>query len=272
MPAYYNIPVSLLNSCQGEKVVIRSRDAGELSRHLSRMDLDKVVNLQLLSLRHDPAEVSRLPEHLGVNLVIEEVNSEFPLLYRYVDLVNSRPMLVTVPAEPGCANAVKVAVSIGFPVRLQIGQPDEQVWQELADIRDYYLHQATVCQPIEFFHSLLLSYYLDSPVTLWAIQEEDPSISRYINDDGTWSVPSRTMGEDRLDPDRFVGAFRGKLLARGAQCVACSFFDRCSGYFKLPDPAFDCHNAWALLEGIRQAAGELKEYRTQGGVSKGRNR
>jgi hypothetical protein len=60
---------------------------------------------------------------------------------------------------PGFGNVVKLAVSLNCAVKIEGGQPDESLVAELQRLARFYLHQSTVSEPIEFFHSLFLAMY-----------------------------------------------------------------------------------------------------------------
>jgi hypothetical protein len=145
---------------------------------------------------------------------------------------------ITIPLVSGFSKAVKLAISLRYAVKLEVRQPDEDLLQELESVLDLYLHLSAVNQPIEFFHSLLLSFYRNEPVSLWEITENDQATLRYIGDDGS-----------AIDVD---------FNSETRECHECEFRDRCRGYFKFPDRDYNCDGVKRLFRTLAQTAHELK--------------
>ena len=104
-----------------------------------------------------------------------------------------------------------------------------------------YLHQSTVSEPIEFFHSLFLAFYHRDPVTLWTIQEEDPSLVRYITDTGEETMPGRLAGMGvPADFSAFVQEMQRGPAGEEGECAGCEFRLQCQGYFKWPLREYRC--------------------------------
>ena len=162
-------------------------------------------------------------------------------LYGYAKLLDNHPVRISIPVEPGFEKAVKLASSLQLAVRLKIGQPPPTLIESLARLLDDYLHKGMIAQPIECFHSLLLGLCRDEPVDLWAIQEEDPALVRYIDEQGTERLPGRLSGlACGPAPEDFLADWSARLLAEGAECADCPFFAPCRGYFKWPRRGYDC--------------------------------
>ena len=130
---------------------------------------------------------------------------------------------------------------------------------ELQQLARFYLHQATVTEPVEFFHSLFQALYHRSPVNLWTIQEEDPFLVRYITDQGEETVPGRLAGAAL--PQEFSTVVQqlqeGPTVGEG-ECPGCEFLLNCQGYFKWPRREYRCDGVKALLHILLSAAEELR--------------
>jgi hypothetical protein len=48
-----------------------------------------------------------------------------------------------------------------------------------------------------------------------------------------------------------------RLVDEGAECAACRWQTLCAGYFKWPDPAYDCAGVKRLFALIESAADEI---------------
>src|SRR4029453_7395373 len=160
----YNIPVHLVPTYRGREILVRSQDPAALVQALPDGDLDKLVGVQLLSLAADVDTLANWGYGVPVELVMLSPETEFPLLYRHAKLLDKHPVRVSIPALPGLFKAVKVASSLGVPVKLEVGQPEPDTIEALQSVLDFYLHHPSVSQPVEFFHTSLLSFYNQAPV------------------------------------------------------------------------------------------------------------
>ena len=200
-------------------------------------------------------------EHaVPVDLVVQDPEADLPLLYRYSPLLAERPVRVSVPVAPGFSKVVKLALSLNFAVKLERSQPEPAVIEELLQVAGLYLHQSTVSQPVEYIHSMFLAFYRGDPVTLWAVQEEDPPRNRYITDQGEETISRRFAGVDlKYGIASFIKEFTEELLSEKQECSDCEFFESCSGYFKWPRKEYRCDGVKALFQTLKDAAEELRE-------------
>lgn len=239
---------------------MRSAHPHQLIAQLGPEDLDHLAYVQLSSLPSDTDCLIHWAKNLAFELLLDDPAKDFARLYRYAKLLDNHPVRVSLPVVTGFEKAVKLALSLHFAVRLQISQPTPELIEQLTRLLDDYLHRPTVSQPIEYFHSVLLGLCHREPVSLWAIQEEDPALIRYIDDQGDERLPGKLAeaeaGSD--DPAAFVDRWRGNLLAEGAECADCPFFALCLGYFKWPHRDYDCGGVKSLFHTLQQAADELR--------------
>jgi hypothetical protein len=116
-----------------------------------------------------------------------------------------------------------------------------------------------VSQPVEFIHSIFWSFYNKSPVTLWAIQEEDPAHVRYITDMGAETLSRRFAGSAlEYGVASFIREFTEALFNEKQECGNCAFFENCAGYFKWPRRDYRCEGVKDLFQTLRASAGELR--------------
>jgi hypothetical protein len=258
----YNIPVSLVEVYRGRKMIVRARDSSGLVEALSESDFDNLLYVQLLSLDADVDALADWGFGAPVDVALGEPATEFPKLYRHAKLLDKHPVRVSMPVAPGFSKAVKVATALNFAIRLEPAQPAleaPEVMEESFDVLDFFLHHPSVSQPVEYFHSALLSFYNQQAVTMWAIQEEDPTQVRYVTDDGVETISPRFAGAASGDLTSFVAGFQRALLTGESECRECEFWERCGGYFKWPRREFDCGGVKAVFQTLREAAGELRE-------------
>lgn len=264
----YHIPLNLVAAYRERKIIVRAQDPEELVKALSERDGENLVGVQLLSLTADADALADWGYATPVELAMLQPEAEFPLLYRHAKLLDKHPVRVSIPVTPGLNQAVKVATSLQFGVKLELGQPDPTAIEELRAALDFYLHHSSVSQPIEYFHSALLSFYHRAPVTLWDIQEEDPVSLRYVTDDGRETVARRlvngsvgsagSVGNVPGDLGAFVANLKAELLTEHSECSNCEFFANCGGYFKWPRKDFACDGVKTVFRTLREAAGELE--------------
>ena len=227
----YHIPMTLVAAYRGRRVIVRSQDPTALVKVLPESELENLVGVQLLSLTTDADALADWGYAVPVELAMLHPETEFPLLYRHAKLLDKHPLRVAIPVVPGFSKAVKIATSLQFGVKLEVGQPDPATVEELHTVLAFYLHHSSVSQPIEYFHSTLLSFYHRDPVTLWDIQEEDPASLRYITEDGQETIARRfvsgNVGTVAGDLDAFLTDLKAAVLAEEEECSHCEFFANC---------------------------------------------
>ena len=255
----YNIPVSLVEAYRGRKMIVRAWDSLELVEALSERDFDNLLYVQLLSLTADVDALADWGFGAPVDITLREPATEFPKLYRHAKLLDKHPVRVSMPVARGFSAAVKVAAALNFAVRLEPAQPAPEMMEELFGVLDFFLHHPSVTQPVEYFHSALLTFYDQQSVMLWAIQEEDPTLVRYVTDDGVEIISPRFAGSPPPgDTASFLDEFQRVLLAERGQCYGCEFFENCGGYFKWPRRDYDCAGVKIVFRTLKEAAGELR--------------
>jgi hypothetical protein len=240
-------------------MIVRSHDPSEIVLNVTDGDRGDISFIRLLSLTGEIDVLMGWGYGIPVDLVVSDPFRDLPLLYRYAPLLEVHPIRVSVPLVPGFGNVVKLAVSLGFAVKVEGGQPEESLSDELQRIARFYLHQSTVSEPIEFFHSLFLAFYHQDPVTLWIIQEEDPSLIRSITDRGEESLPGRLAGEgDNQGLSTFLRELLDGTAAEPGECAGCEFLRHCLGYFKWPRKEYRCDVVKGLMYTLYSAAEELR--------------
>lgn len=254
----YNIPLALAVAYRGRNTVVRARDPSELVYGLTAADLKRLSYVQVVAPGRGVEALRSWAPPVPVDVVMRHPERDFPLLYEYTPLLGRRPVRVSIAAVPGFDKAARLASALQLPVKLEVVQPDQASLEALLRVADHYLHHATAAQPIEFLHSLFLAFYRGGRITLWELQEEDPALFRYLTEQGD-EVLSGRLPEIRLGGDgaSFVTRHKAKLLAAGAECCGCDFFDTCAGYFKLPSSQYECGGVRRLLQSLREAAQEL---------------
>jgi hypothetical protein len=226
--------------------VVRSAD--DFARCL-RAPAPGVEWLQVEGLIGDPdvwALAAQGQIAIPLDVVLDDPATEFSALYRLVDVGLVRSVRLTMPAKPGFMKALRLAVSLHFPVRLLAVQPDRETLAELTEAAQLYLHDSMVETPVEFFHSLLAAFRGLADGTLWSFLEEDPA-----------TFSRRDSNGQPLHPADFVETRLARLVAEGSECATCRWQSVCAGYFKWPDPAYDCHGVKELFTIIEASAEEI---------------
>jgi hypothetical protein len=249
----------MVGEFRSRPVIVRSDRASELVAGVSGEDLKHLVCVQLLCLDGEVDELIHWGDMVPVDLVMRDP-AEFPKLYRYSDLLDNHPVRVSIPVAPGCYKAVKLAVSLNFAVKLVITQqPDKALIEEMAQVLELYLHRSNVAQPVDYFHSTFMSFYHGQAGNLWSVQEEDPTLFRYVTDEGKETISPRLNGFTvGTDYGEVLAGSQRALLAERGECESCEFWDNCGGYFKWPDKQYHCDGVKSLFRTLKDAAGELQ--------------
>jgi len=255
----YNIPASLIADFGERKRIVRAHDPAEIVENLADEDLEGISFIKLLSLNGKLDSLMGWRNAIPIELVVSDTHRDLPLLYRYTPLLTDHPIRVLVPLVPGFGNVVKLAVSLNFAVKLEGGQPDESLLDEMQRIALFYLHQPLVAEPIDFFHSLFLAFYHRTSITLWTIQEEDSSLVRYITDEGEETMPGRFAGmKVNENFSTFMLEIQQGPVGEKGKCAGCEFLMHCQGYFKWPRREYRCDGVKTLMHTLRSAAEELR--------------
>jgi len=257
----YNIPAHLFDSYQGRKVIVRSDSSDELVIYLSRGNLENVLYAQLTSLKVE-LDLDPLVSWdcaLPIDVVVRNPVAEYPLLYHFSKLLDRHPVRISIPVKRGFVKAVRLALALGFSVKLEVGQPDASLIAEMAEVLDLYMRRSEVSQPVEYFHSTFLSFFnhQQSP-NLWFVQEEDPEHFRFITNEGAETVSPRFGEIDLRELKLIVGAQQTASTLNKSECDGCEFFGTCGGYFKWPNREFDCEGIKLLFSRLNLAAEELR--------------
>ena len=254
-----NIPVALIARFRGRKMIVRTHDPLEIVENVGDEDLADISFVQLLSLNGKIDSLMGWGNAIPVELVVSDTCRDLPLLYRYAPLLAVHPVRVSVPLAPGFGKVAKLALSLNLAVKLEGGQPEASMLVEMHRMALLYLHQSTVSEPIEFFHSLFLAFYHRHPISLWTIQEENPSLVRHITDTGEETMPGRLAGMGvPADFSAFVQEMQRGPAGEEGECAGCEFRLQCQGYFKWPLREYRCAGVQELLRTLRGAAEELR--------------
>lgn len=266
-PVIHNVTEARLGAFDRTPVIVRSHSPASLvravteahveTRAVTGADPPRIRWIQILSPEADVAPLVEWDSEAPIDIILTSPADQYTELHKFATLGDRHPIRATISAVPGFKKAVVVAASLQFSIRLDIGQPDADLIDELLEVVDLYLHRTTVGEPIEFFHSVLLSFFHEAPDSLWRIQEEDPALFRYVADEADTRQLRRTAGNASADPSTFVDELGREILAAGGECTSCEFAPMCRGYFKVPDRSYDCAGVRRIFRELAAAATEL---------------
>jgi hypothetical protein len=232
----------------------------EVLECLSEETLDNIAYIELISLASDVDVLFNSGLGVPVSLVMSNPSEEFSQLYRHSELLAEQPVRVSIPVVSGFSKAVRLAVSLNFVVKLEVGQPDRLLVDEMLGVLEYYLHNATASQPIEFFHSIFMAFYHGYAETLWEIQEEHPAFYRYVSDEGEEVLSNRFSGNQFEQIHGFSeNEIKQALLAKKGDCHTCDYMENCWGYFKWPGKEYNCEGIKFIFQTLKDSAGEVKK-------------
>jgi len=273
----YNIPVDLIDAYRGRRVIVRAFDPVKLVENLTERDFINLEYVQLLSLAADVEVLANWGPGVPIDIVMCEPEIELARLYNHAKLLDKHPVRVTIPVKKGVANAVKIAASLSFDVKLTVFQPDAQEIVEMFQVLTMFLHKTTFTQPVEFYQGSLQSFFYDNQLTIWTIQEEDPAENRYVTPEGLETISPRFLDAQAFagrSLDTFIEDFKNTLLAERRECETCEFLAHCRGYFKWRDKNYVCKGGIKSLFGTLKAAaieleGDLAAYAaSEGGLNR----
>ena len=248
---------------QGDRpfvVIVRSRE--ELGQWLSNPPAG-LQWLEVDGLLGDPdawEPAAQSVSNVPLDVFLATPASQFSDLYRLVDVRAVRDVRVSMRASPGFLKALKLAVALQLPVRLLPGQPAPEVCAELTEAATFYLCDPMVETPIEFFHSVLAFMCGAGTGSLWTILEEDPEIFLHQDPNGRSKLAcvSGSLPPEISLPTFVVTRFK-QLVEQNTECTTCPWQQICQGYFKWPEPAYDCRGVKQLFSIIKTAADEMRQ-------------
>ena len=255
----YNVPLALIDSYPDRRLIVRATDPAAVVQNVLPKHLNGLVALQLLDISADLDVLDGWNPGLPIEVMLKDPEAETMKLYRLCKLQRSHPVRAVIPVVPGFSKAARVASFLFLPVKLEGMQPGHALIDELSETLDFFLHNKAASQPIEYFSGLLTTVIHKQPVTLWDIQEEHPSVVRYITDDGSETLARWPFDPEHEDLDRFQFELTRRVLAPEAECASCEFFLNCGGYFKWPNRDFSCDGIKRIFHRLRGAALELHD-------------
>ena len=132
----YNIPAHLFDSYQGKSVIVRSDNPNELVTCLSRANLENVLYAQLVSPDVDLDPLMTWASALRMDVLVRNPADEYPFLYNFSKLLEKHPVRSSISVKNGFVKAVRLALALGFSVKLEVGQPDASLIAEMAEVLD----------------------------------------------------------------------------------------------------------------------------------------
>jgi hypothetical protein len=254
------LPADLQDFSKQGPFVIIVRSLPELERALHNRS-PAVQWLQIEDLLRTPEAWALAAQGSGetpFDVLVSAPGEEFSYLYRLADVRTVRSVRVTMPTTSGFLKALRLAASLGLPVRLLPGNPTAEALEELSAALEFYIHDPMVEAPIEFFHSSLVWMRGMDTGSLWRITEEDPGVFLH---QGTGTVGFLRSSDAWLDGGvaaDFVAGHLARLIDEGSECATCPWQQLCQGYFKWPDASYSCHSVKKLFAALRAAADEIE--------------
>lgn len=208
---------------------------------------ERIVAIEL-PLRLADAE---WPDGVPLDVVLEDPAGEAASLYTLNTISRQRPVRITIPGRRGLARASRIAMALGFPVRLLTPQPSADVLADLHEVLKVYLHGAQTSAPVEFLQSALAWWLHGDSPPAWITLELDPDWFAHVDTDAV-----NASASPACEPG-FVQAHLAPLVDAGAECASCRFRAWCQGFFKWPVAAYDCGGIVRLLTRVEESAAQL---------------
>jgi hypothetical protein len=248
-----SVPASIAAAYSASRLIVRVESASDAS-YVAGIPRERIAWVQTCLALADFA----WPEEIALDIVLSDPVHEARRLYALARLYEGSLPRLTIPSLPGAAAAAKLAIALHFPVRLLSIQPASGAVADLEQILDGYLHDPCASEPVEFFHSVLASLLRDAAPNLWTILGCDPGLFPRIADGGSAEEP-----ESPVYPNDFVAQRLAGIVASGGECADCAYRNWCAGFFKWPDPSYDCSSVKRLLGRIDETARELRRDLTE---------
>lgn len=254
-----SVPVAMLAAQPAGPIILRTANPQALVSRVREEDVERIAYIQIADLAADLRPLVEWNCFLPVDVVVTCPDTAPGHLYQLVDLVRICPVRVSVPVSAGFLQVVRLAASLHCAVKLQTGQPDPPVVDELLAAFEFYLHGAGVTEPIEFFHTALMARFHGMRYSLWDIQEDNPAAWRFLTDEGSATAPGRLAHLALSDVLTADGECHAAYLSAHPDCAQCPHRQPCGGYFKWPNPDYACNGVKEIFERIDSASDRLKD-------------
>lgn len=255
----YNVPLALLSSYSDQNVVIRSSECAALVKAVAQVECERVNSVQLLSPSDCLTELRQLPPPMGIDLYVNDVHTGSDLVVAWSRALDGHPIRVMIPVIAGFSELVRAALRAGLRVKLEIGQPDGRLVNELMACLAFFIREPYVKEPVDLFYGLFRSFLTKQVESLWSIQEEHPSSHRYVTDSGEVTLSKRLSYVGcTSDAATFLADHKLNLFRAKTECCTCRFFCHCEGYFKLPSEGFKCSEIKTFFKLVEDYASELR--------------
>ena len=241
------VPVRWAEAHPTGPLIVRVSDrSGVLTTQ--KIPLDRIVWIEVPLALADAA----WPVGAPLDVVLHDPARDAAGLYALDRVRRDHPVRVTIPGCPGIARSARIAMALQLPVRLLTYQPSAQVLTELDEVLDIYLHDSRATAPAEFLQSALAWCLFGDAPSPWMALELDPDWYPQLGaDSGPAAGPPPEPG--------FVSRRLAELTAAGAECATCRLRVWCRGFFKWPNPAYDCAGVTKLLARLEESAVRLSQ-------------
>ncbi len=240
-PVLVSVDASLASRSSAEGVVIRMRSEADLAC-LKDLPSERVAWIEV------PLELAHRTEldQYSVDVLLDDPKAQASLLYGLAGRRDPDLPRLSIPSAPGVADAAIIGMGLHFPIRIVPVQPVSEQVAEMSVVLERYLRDGRATRAIEPFHSALATLLHGDGATLWDAVEHNPVDYR------------REPPHPGLESPDSVEVRRDRLVQEGAECAGCSLLPWCVGWFKWPNPDYDCADVRALFGKVEQAADELR--------------
>lgn len=240
--ALLSVSAAQARSYSEEELIVRVSSESDLDG-LQGLDPERIAWVEV------PLELAHREELnlFSVDVLLTEPRSQAAKLYKLAGDRDPQLPRLSIPTEPGFADAVLIAMGLHFPIRIIPIQPDEEQMVELRTVLQRYLHDGRATQPVEPFHSALSTLLHGEGHDLWQAVEYDPAEFQ------------RKPPHPGLEHSRSADELRRHLEESGAECGGCFLQSWCGGWFKWPDPDYDCHGVRGLFSVVEEAGTALRK-------------
>ncbi len=239
--ALLSVSAAQARSFPDDELIIRASNEIDLGE-LEKLEPERVAWVEVpLELAHRE-ELNRF----SVDVLLTEPRAQAAKLYKLAGDRDPQLPRLSIPTEPGFADAVLIAMGLHFPIRIVPIQPAEEQIIELQTVLQRYLHDGRATQPVEPFHSALSTLLHGDGHDLWQAVEYDPAEFQ------------RKPPHPGLEHSQSADELRQRLGEAGAECGSCFLQGWCGGWFKWPEPTYDCTSIRSLFTTVEEAGTALR--------------
>lgn len=254
------------------KVIIRLFDLDDETESVG--DILSAYDKRIECIDTDCKTIERIRNYeffarYNVRLYVTE--NDIAFIQKTIRQLRNQKIIFYLEPQKNVKRLINILCELKKPYHLKttVGE-DETI---LPDVIDYFFYNRLLSSQITPFDVLIRNEIKGRGFTLWDTEYEKVGKNFYISDTGTVSASKRLLDNDVrfgsvdntwneiIESAQYcaLADFKNSLFKRDADCVYCSYYNMCEGFFKAADMTQSC-DVWQ--KGFAKIKSEVKKMKS----------